>query len=544
MAFTVTINTADMRSFSTYMLALGSLLLLLFSGQALHAQGARLGVQGILKKSSGAALDDGNYSITFKLYNTEQGGTALWTETQTDVEVTSGIYTVALGSVTSLSLPFNEDYYLGVKVGSTPEMSPRAKLTIAPYALSLKGNSNLLPSTGTVGVGTLTPNSSYLLHLQNTSGVASERIEGTTGARLTLKKSSIASILGYEASDNNFRMNAGANSIFFQYNASNKLEINSNGISVTGLGTLSGGMTVTGGTSSMNNVKFSTSTIDNTGITQFKFNGTTKLEINSDGPAVTGYINVVGSKSYTSSFRFYANDGNINCEMEGNTTGSANYSVSSSGKIRATEFVSYSDRRIKKDITPADNLADQEILRRLRVCDYRHTDIARYGESFKKGFIAQEVEAVFPEAVSKSTDFIPDIYDSALLFSVNDGKARVSLAKEHGLIQGDVVRLILPDGEQELQVTSVPDGKSVVLSNFRGECPGWVFVYGKQVDNFLQVDYDRIHTLNVSATRELVRQMDAAANDTQTIKKETNSVKTKLDELESRLRTLEAGISN
>jgi hypothetical protein len=39
MAFTVTINTADMRSFSTYMLALGSLLLLIFSGQALHAQG-------------------------------------------------------------------------------------------------------------------------------------------------------------------------------------------------------------------------------------------------------------------------------------------------------------------------------------------------------------------------------------------------------------------------------------------------------------------------------------------------------------------------
>ncbi|MFN5236863.1 MAG: hypothetical protein ACK5FV_06835, partial [Bacteroidota bacterium] len=153
-----------MRSFSTNMLTLGSLLLMLFSGQVLYAQGARLGVQGILKKSSGAALDDGNYSITFKLYNTEQGGTALWTETQPDVEVTSGIYTVALGSVTSLSLPFNEDYYLGVKVGSTPEMSPRARLTIAPYALSLKGNSNLLPSTGTVGGGTVTPNSNYLLH--------------------------------------------------------------------------------------------------------------------------------------------------------------------------------------------------------------------------------------------------------------------------------------------------------------------------------------------------------------------------------------------
>lgn len=535
-----------MRSFFTNMLTLGSLLLFLFSGQVLYTQGARLGVQGILKKSNGASLDDGNYSITFRLYNTEQGGTALWTETQTDVEVTSGIYTVVLGSVTSLSLPFNEDYYLGVKVGSTPEMSPRAKLTIAPYALSLKGNSNLFPSTGTVGIGTVSPNNSYLLHLNNASGVASERIEGTTGALLTLKKGSVTSFLGYNASDNNFKMNAGANNILLQYNALNRLEINTGGTNVTGSGTMSTGLTVTGGTSSMNNVKFSTSSIDNTSTsnTQFRFNGTTKLEINSEGPVVTGYVKVLGSKAYNSSFRFYANDGNVNCELDGNTTGSANYSVSSSGKIRATEFVSYSDRRIKKDIIPADNLADQDILRRLRVCDYRHVDVVRNGEASKKGFIAQEVEAVFPEAVHKSSDFIPDIYDRALEFSVAEGKALVSLSKEHGLKVGDIVRLIMPDGEQELQVVSVPDIKSVLLSSFRGERPEWVFVYGKQVDNFLQVDYDRIHTLNVSATMELIRQMDAAVNDTQAIKQETNAVKTHLDQLESRMRRLEAGISN
>jgi hypothetical protein len=339
-------------------------------------------------------------------------------------------------------------------------------------------------------------------------------------------------------------MNAGANSILFQYNASNKLEINTNGINVTGSGIVSGGLTATGGTSSMNNVKFTTSTIDNTSNTQFRFNGTTKLEINSEGPVVTGYVKVVGSKAYNSSFRFYANDGNINCENDGNSSGNANYSVSSSGKIRASEFVSYSDRRIKKDITPADNLADQEILRRLRVCDYQHVDVVRNGEASKKGFIAQEVEAVFPEAVHKSSDFIPDIYDRALEFSVAEGKALVSLSKEHGLKVGDIVRLIMPDGEQELQVVSVPDLKSVLLSSFRGERPEWVFVYGKQVDNFLQVDYDRIHTLNVSATMELIRQMDAAVNDTQTIKQETNAVKTHLDQLESRMRRLEAGISN
>jgi hypothetical protein len=144
------------KSFLTIMKKISFLLpciafFLLFQ-QTIYAQSARLGIQGILKKANGNAVDDDTYQLTFKLYNATTGGTALWQETQDNVEVASGIYTATLGTVNPLNIPFNETYYLGVTVGpsSGTEMLPRIQLTTAPYALSLIGQSNQFPSSGTV----------------------------------------------------------------------------------------------------------------------------------------------------------------------------------------------------------------------------------------------------------------------------------------------------------------------------------------------------------------------------------------------------------
>lgn len=114
----------------------------------LNAQ-ASLSIQGILKKSNGVAVEDGVYNITFRLYTEQVGGAILWTEAQTGIEVTSGIYSTILGNSTALDVPFNEIYYLGVTIGSS-ELTPRIQLTSAPYALSLIGSSNQFPSSGLV----------------------------------------------------------------------------------------------------------------------------------------------------------------------------------------------------------------------------------------------------------------------------------------------------------------------------------------------------------------------------------------------------------
>jgi hypothetical protein len=118
---------------------------------------ANLSFQGILKKANGLAVDDGNYDLTFTLYDVETGGTAAnvkHEETISDVEVAGGIYSVILGAQAGdpLNAAFDVPYFLGIKVGgsSATEMVPRIRLTSAPYALALRGSSNVFPGSGTV----------------------------------------------------------------------------------------------------------------------------------------------------------------------------------------------------------------------------------------------------------------------------------------------------------------------------------------------------------------------------------------------------------
>jgi hypothetical protein len=126
-------------------------LLNLVTSTEVHAQiDKRLSVQGLLKKASGVAVNDGMYTITFKLYDQATGGTALWSDVL-PTEVSSGIYSATLGRTgnTLDALPFDQMYYLGVTVGST-ELTPRTPLTSAPYALSLVGTTNKFPSSGAI----------------------------------------------------------------------------------------------------------------------------------------------------------------------------------------------------------------------------------------------------------------------------------------------------------------------------------------------------------------------------------------------------------
>jgi hypothetical protein len=98
-----------------------------------------LSVQGNLKRNNGQTVDDGTYSLTFKLYTVQTGGTAIWVETQQDVSLVGGVYSVALGTVTPLTPNFDAPYWLGVSIGSGAEMQPRMALTPAPYALAMLG---------------------------------------------------------------------------------------------------------------------------------------------------------------------------------------------------------------------------------------------------------------------------------------------------------------------------------------------------------------------------------------------------------------------
>ncbi len=96
-----------------------------------------LSYQGILTDSSGNPKPDGFYSITFLLYTDKDGGSSFWSETKS-LMVKKGLFSTLLGDNTFIpsSVKFDQQYWLGIKVSSEPELKPRVRLSSAAYSLN------------------------------------------------------------------------------------------------------------------------------------------------------------------------------------------------------------------------------------------------------------------------------------------------------------------------------------------------------------------------------------------------------------------------
>ncbi|MFQ5604346.1 MAG: hypothetical protein ACE5HS_13845 [bacterium] len=92
--------------------------------------------QGILKDPTTGDAISGSKSMTFSIYSVPTGGTALWAETQT-VVIDKGYFSTSLGSTNQIpySVFSGGDRYLGVKVETDAEMTPRKRLLSVGYAL-------------------------------------------------------------------------------------------------------------------------------------------------------------------------------------------------------------------------------------------------------------------------------------------------------------------------------------------------------------------------------------------------------------------------
>ncbi|MGB9774901.1 MAG: hypothetical protein ACPL4I_12965, partial [Bacteroidota bacterium] len=132
-----------------------ALMLLLAATLSLAQVPKTISYQGVLTDASGTVVPDGNYNLTFKLYDVATGGTALWAEGQL-VAVSKGIFNVVLGSVAPLNLPFDKPYWLGVTVGAGAELTPRIALTSSAYSLNSRSVEDSAITTSKIADGAVT----------------------------------------------------------------------------------------------------------------------------------------------------------------------------------------------------------------------------------------------------------------------------------------------------------------------------------------------------------------------------------------------------
>ncbi|MEL7145462.1 MAG: tail fiber domain-containing protein, partial [Bacteroidota bacterium] len=217
----------------------------------------------------------------------------------------------------------------------------------------------------------------------------------------------------------------------------------------------------------------------------------------------------------------------------------ASYGIAASDFIATGAFNTSSDIRIKEQIKTSLPRLDLDTLLKLRIADYAYVDQVAHGVETTKGLIAQEVEQVLPQAVKRTTDFIPDVYAAANSIQVNeaDQQLEVALATAHGFTVGDQVRLITDDETFNKKVCAVKDDQTFVVENWKFPKVTRVFVYGKKVNDFRTVDYNQVAMLGVSAIQALHAEVDD-------LKKENQSLKRTMEEELSAMRAEMAALKS
>lgn len=93
--------------------------------------------QGRLTDGAGEPVTNGMYLLRFNLYDAESGGASLWDSQYRSIQVTDGFFSYLMGD--SVAIPGdifleNTNVWLGIKVSTDPEMTPRSRISSAGFA--------------------------------------------------------------------------------------------------------------------------------------------------------------------------------------------------------------------------------------------------------------------------------------------------------------------------------------------------------------------------------------------------------------------------
>jgi len=361
-----------------------------------------------------------------------------------------------------------------------------------------------IKKNGMVGIGTNDPQST--LHIVGDDDQV--KIEGTDNAKLLISKTGVNASIGFDSQSGNDLVIANPNGNDILMKPNNSVQINKNGEALQLIGTDSVALAfypqgINGTSSASIGFNDSENSDDLSIITN---GGDLRLNTNDGRVLVNKQLEVaIDNESF---------DFNIGHHrwVDANNIYAGNPWTSKAGIVSHKTIVApvlrtFSDQRIKKDFNSSNAQADLKTLMQIQVTDYRHKDVVSYGNEKRKGLIAQQVKSIFSEAVNLDKGYLPNVYQYTSKIELDGNKTIITMEEPHGLSIGEKVKIMADGGTEELIVMEVSDAYSFGVNAKEIQPDKKAFIYGKEVDDFHSVDYDRVFILNVSATQELTRRV-------------------------------------
>jgi hypothetical protein len=531
----------------------------------------RMTYQGFIAGSDGVALGNTapkNYDVIFRIYDTETDGVALWGEQQT-VTVDAGLFSVLLGEgapVTgipnagvTLSSLFNggsaSDRYVGITVkgigngGTDVEVLPRMRFLSSPYAFlanqSLSAQTAVKLVQDNSGGADLLTSSGNMLNISGSLSIAGggslvlgagdptkgDPLNGRIGYALQTPGALDVIGTGATQADRKIQFSAEGGSTFTGPVTTTDLTasgtVRAASLNATNLN-LSGPFVA----SNINASEVSASALK---VRNYSFlelgaglpktdpkNGTI-----SYGTQVGFSLELFGGGSTTASRRVdvFNNSFGMFYGPLGIKTGQPGTVISTVSdqtvidldvlngirtyqRMFARAYTTTSDRRIKNVVRIADAKEDLEILRQVKVTDYNEISHGKTTPGIVKGVLAHELRDVLPVAVSIGSGFVPLLEQPVLeLLASEPGRiVKARFKTPHVLKNGQRIEALADGVTKILTVHEVVDERTICIEGLE-EAPAVLHLTGKEVEDFLSVDYNQIFMLAVSGLQEVDRRL-------------------------------------
>ncbi len=232
---------------------------------------------------------------------------------------------------------------------------------------------------------------------------------------------------------------------------------------------------------------------------------------------VDNNLNVVNSSTFSNNVQINSNltvinNGKFNTLQVTNDASFSNNLIVSNNII-ATEFITVSDYRIKKNITNLDYKKSREIIQKINIKEYEILN----SKIKNIGIIAQDLEVITNQLVRNIDNYTIKLYKFIYKEINNDDfNKNIYIMPSKLLTEGDIITYSYnnddENSEKYMGIVSLIDENKFILKNLKNSNKkiehSKIFIIDRNISNFKSINYSEITMLCVSCIQDIYNKIN------------------------------------